>query len=294
MASKMHPPIGATILTPPSSSRPRTMISILSSMLAYQAPAAPAGAVSRAAASGVRMESLADLKDLATKLNPAVKYWDPLNLASRKFLAPGWESEAETIGWLRHSEIKHGRVAMAAFIGYCVQANGIKFPWAPFDQITATSPPEQWDALSDVQQWQIILGVGFLEWWSEIRVDGTPHYMKGGKPGYFPPFDGSGAPIEKLPHPVGLNLWDPFKFTKKMSAERKQSALVAEVNNGRLAMLGIMGFLSEAKVPGAVPLLKGVIPAYSGEVMAPFTTYAAALSRPLARAAAARRPRATR
>ena len=57
-----------------------------------------------------------------------------------------------------------------------------------------------------------------------------------------------------------------------MSAERKQSALVAEVNNGRLAMLGIMGFLSEAKVPGAVPLLKGVIPAYSGEVMAPFTT----------------------
>ena len=258
MASKMHPPIGATILTPPSSSRPRTMISILSSMLAYQAPAAPAGAVSRAAATGVRMESLADLKDLATKLNPAVKYWDPLNLASRKFLAPGWESEAETIGWLRHSEIKHGRVAMAAFIGYCVQANGIKFPWAPFDQITATSPPEQWDALSDVQQWQIILGVGFLEWWSEIRVDGTPHYMKGGKPGYFPPFDGSGAPIEKLPHPVGLNLWDPFKFTKGMSAERKQSALVAEVNNGRLAMLGIMGFLSEV-VPCAVPLLNCVM-----------------------------------
>ena len=51
---------------------------------------------------------------------------------------------------------------MAAFVGYCVQANGIKFPWAPFDSITATSPPEQWDALPDVAKWQIILGVGFL------------------------------------------------------------------------------------------------------------------------------------
>merc|ERR1719379_2121123 len=200
------------------------MLSLFSFVASYQAPVVPAGAASRSAAA-VRMESLADLKDLATKLNPAVKYWDPLNLASRKFLAPGWESEAETIGWLRHSEIKHGRVAMAAVVGYCVQANGIKFPWAPFDQITATSPPEQWDALSDVQQWQIILGVGFLEWWSEIRVDGTPHYMKGGKPGYFPPF--SAAP-DKLPHPIGLDLWDPFKFTSGLSEEQKAEKLLTE------------------------------------------------------------------
>jgi len=46
---------------------------------------------------------------------------------------------------------------------------------------------------------------------------------------------------------------------------------VKEINNGRLAMIGIIGFLSEGKVPGSVPALSGIIPAYSGEPMAPFS-----------------------
>ena len=157
-------------------------------------------------------------------------FWDPSGLSKAELCD---NTNEESIGWLRHAEIKHGRVAMAGFVGYCLQANGIKFPWAPFDSITATSPPEQWDALPDAAKWQIILGVGFLEWWSEIRFDGTPHYMKGGKPGYVPAFD---AVPEKLPHWVGLNLYDPFKWHANMSAEKKQSGLVTEINNGRLAM----------------------------------------------------------
>ena len=44
-----------------------------------------------------------------------------------------------------------------------------------------------------------------------------------------------------------------------------------EINNGRLAMIGLFGFLSESSLPGSVPLLKGIIPAYSGDVMAPFS-----------------------
>ena len=35
-------------------------------------------------------------------------------------------------------------------------------------------------------------------------------------------------------------------------------------------MLGIMGFVSAAKVPGSVPALNGIIPPYAGEPMAPF------------------------
>jgi len=211
-----------------------------------------------------KMETQEDLKSIAAELNPLIGYYDPLKLSEQSF----WDNtNEETIGWLRHAEIKHGRVAMAAFVGYCVQANGIKFPWEPFASITAKTPPEQWDQLPYLAKWQIVLGVGFLEWWSELRlVPGEKHYMKGGKPGYVPAF--SSTP-DQLPHPIGLNLWDPFGFAKDLTPEQKEVKLLAEVNNGRLAMLGIMGFLSEAKVPGAVPLLKGLIPPYSGELIFP-------------------------
>ena len=188
---------------------------------------------------------------------------DPLNLAQWNLWGTGDEG---TIGFLRHAEIKHGRVAMAAFVGYCVQSNGIKFPWAPFDSITATSPPEQWDALPLAAKLQIVLFVGFLEVYSEhsfiLEKQGQAHYMKGGKPGYFPKMD-------NWPHPVPLNLYDPFNFSSNASAEKKEKGLIKELNNGRLAMIGIFGFVSEAAVPGSVPLGPH-LPQYMGEIMQPF------------------------
>jgi len=216
----------------------------------------------------VVMETKADLETLAKAANPVVGFYDPLGLADGELFG----SNAQAIGFLRHAEIKHGRVAMAAFVGYCVQSNGIHFPWATsFDGTTyaqiaaAGSPPAQWDAVPTNAKWQIFAFIAGLELWGECAM--PKHYMSGGKPGLYPSF----APIrDEIGHP-NLDLFDPFGLQKKMSQEKKDKSLIAEINNGRLAMIGIMAFVSEAKVPGAVPGLAGAnIASYSGEVMAPW------------------------
>merc|ERR1712071_515128 len=221
-------------------------------------------------------ESKADLEALAKELNPVLGFYDPLNLAEAEFW--GASNEA-TIGFLRHSEIKHGRIAMFAFVGYIVHANGIKFPWAmkldgtPFPD--NTNPPALWDEISDDAKWQIFLVIAFLEFWSELSTPYNKHYMAGGRPGDFPDFKNSGD--FAIPHPVPFSFYDPFKLSKNRSEEKKAYGLKAEINNGRLAMLGIFGFLSEQTIPGSVPVLGGIVQPYSGEVMAPFTTNVAGM-----------------
>ena len=52
-----------------------------------------------------------------------------------------------------------------------------------------------------------------------------------------------------------LELFDPLGLSKNASPEKKEKGLLAEINNGRLAMLGIFSLLSESAAPGAVPPL---------------------------------------
>jgi len=225
------------------------------------------------------METKADLEALAGKLNPVVGFWDPMNLVDYDQFSVGQEA---SIGFLRQAEIKHGRVAMAAFVGYIVQSNGIYWPWAlttsgitHADISAAGSPPAQWDALPTAAKVQILLFIGFLETCSEstyiLEQSGTSHYMKGGVPGKFPSIKGI------FPHPIPFDLFDPFGLSKNKSAEAKEKGLRTEINNGRLAQLGIMAFVAEAKVPGSVPFLTGKIAPYSGEIMAPFSATDASL-----------------
>jgi hypothetical protein len=242
----------------------------------------------------------ASLQSYAAKLNPVVKYFDPLQLGQREFwpidnvlseeslfslqAEEGITANDRTISWLRHAEIKHGRVAMAAFVGWCIQANGIHFPWSlTLDgsnpaYAAGLSPPEQWDALPEGAKYQLLTVIGFLEFWGEgggnsfatdkTKTSPTPHYTKkDGLPGQFPSFD----LFSETVHPVPFNLYDPFGFAKNLSVEKAQRGLQAEVNNGRLAMIGIFGFVTESKISGAVPFIHDFVKPYAGEFMAPLS-----------------------
>ena len=129
----------------------------------------------------------ADLEQLAVDQQIPMGFWDPLGLAKQDFWGQGNEA---TIGWLRHAEIKHGRIAMAGFIGYIVGANKIAFPWAlaggplagvgPYEDVpgetimfsdiaAAGAPMDQWDALPSAAKLQILGTIFILEWMQEPR-----------------------------------------------------------------------------------------------------------------------------
>jgi len=214
----------------------------------------------------VLSETKADLEALATKSNPLLNYFDPLNLGSADFYGMGNEA---TIGWLRQSEIKHGRIAMFAFVGYCVQSNFV-FPWpqtlAGTPHPSADLVPEaQWDAIPAAAKWQIFVVISALELWDECGGGYLPHYTQGRKPGQYPSFGKFRDNIHFV-----LDLYDPFGFSKNRSDADKENGLVAELNNGRLAQIGIFGFIAADKVAGSVPLLDNIAIPYSGDSMVPF------------------------
>ena len=261
----------ANFLKPEFYARKQDSSNALQTLLLALNPAA--GAATQARTAGAKMSALDELIELAESTPGPVQYWDPLKLSEKEFWG---QSNDATIGFLRHAEIKHGRVAMAGFVGYCIHENGIRWPFPltstlpDYSSFEGLSAPAVWDATPQAARLQIIVIIGFFEFWSEwstsLEADGMVHHMSGGKPGQFPAFN------TILPNPFWpLPLFDPFGFTADLSEEEKATKRLREIQNGRLAMIGLFSLISEARVPGAVPALAGLIKPYDGEVMAPFT-----------------------
>ena len=168
----------------------------------------------------------------------ANKVFDPVSLSTM-----GGE---KTLAFFRHAEIKHGRVAMAAMVGFLVHINHIHFPGmlsptygVSFESLSAMGPFDAWNSIPLLGQMQILWTIAGLEHASEC-LDPAGHYTKGGTPGN----------LKFL-----KNFWDTPGFTKKLTPAQLAEKRTSELKNGRLAMIGIISFLVGHNLPGAVPAL---------------------------------------
>ena len=243
---------------------------------APEVEAAPAPAPKPAAAAPTGAFSRQDLYDYAASMPGfGTGPWDPLGLADQSWAfgeSTPFSNEA-TIGFLRHAEIKHGRVAMAAFLGFIAQCTPLvsgEHQFLPYrGYVAGCTRKEQWDNIPVVGKRQLLIAMGMLESDGEGAAAGSEytHYMRGGQPGFYPDIKG------KCNGQIGINLYDPFGFGfRDKPADKRARGVKSEILNGRAAMFGIMGFLAESKVPGSVPILSKIsgFPHYDGEVMAPF------------------------
>jgi len=220
------------------------MLSVFSAASGLLTAPAPVPAVSRAAAP--RMAFIDSLEGTGEETGGEI--WDPLDIA-------GSVSD-EALMWFRHAELKHGRVAMLATVGYITGAAGITFPGniaggVSFSSVNADGVFNAWGNVPTEGKLQMLLLIFALEMATESK---KPHYMRGGVPGKLDqlPFDGiSGLWAPKI------KFWDPLGFTNALSPEQKARKRKAELKNGRLAMIGIISFLTAHNIPGSVPAVPG-------------------------------------
>jgi len=155
---------------------------------------------------------------------PPLGFWDPAGFSK--------DGDVEKFKRRREVEIKHGRVAMFAVIGYIVPEY-FKFPGelAPSLGLKFSDVPNGLAAISKVPQagWaQILAFAGFLELFYNKPYGEPGNYGKG--------FLGLGS--------VGVNasITDPQQRAKKLGAE---------LANGRLAMMAIIGMFFQDGLTGS-------------------------------------------
>lgn len=134
-------------------------------------------------------------------------YWDPMNLLG--------DADSERFDELRWLELKHGRVAMLAVVGYLVTYAGIRFPGA--DDIPAGFAAL--DAIPDMVKGQMGVTFIFMEIANRDQTGGNNEF-----PGDFR--------NNKLDFG-----WD------KQTDEWKMKKRTIELNNGRAAQMGIAGLM---------------------------------------------------
>jgi hypothetical protein len=160
-------------------------------------------------------------------VQPPLGLFDPLGLLD--------DADQERFDRLRYVEIKHGRISQLAFLGQIVTRNGIHLPGdidtagTSFDSI-----PNGWAAVGAIPQaglLQIVAFVGALELAVMKDVTGEGEFVGDFRNG-------------------ALDFgWDTF------DEETKLQKRGIELNNGRAAMMGILGLMVHEQLGGSVPIV---------------------------------------
>jgi len=158
--------------------------------------------------------------------SPSGIVYDPLGLLKK----------GDKFERLRYVEVKHGRIAMLAVLGHVAAAAGARIPGQLGNGVNfADIKGSGFAALSQVPfagLLQIFLFIGFLE----INV----MKVTKGAPSEFPGDLRNGQFAES---------WDNFPQAKK---DLKRNT---ELNNGRAAMMGILGLMVHEQLPGSTYVL---------------------------------------
>jgi len=162
---------------------------------------------------------------------PPLGFFDPLGLVA--------DGDQEKFERLRYTEIKHGRISMLAFLGQIVTRYGIHLGGAidnkgdAFDSFPNGIAAIQGDnAIPGEGLAQIVAFVGVLELFVFKDIEGTGNEFAG---------DLRNGSLD-----FG---WDTF------DAETKITKRAVELNNGRAAMLGILGLMVHEELGGSLPIV---------------------------------------
>ena len=167
---------------------------------------------------------------------PPIGFFDPLGLLD--------SADQERFDRLRYVEVKHGRIVQLAFLGNIITRAGVHLSGdIDYSGHSFDSFPNGWaaingpDAISGSGLAQIVFFVGTLE--LGVMKDSA----NGAAPGDFPGDFRNGA--------IDFG-WDSF------DAETKLSKRAIELNNGRAAMMGILGLMVHEQLGGELPIVGGM------------------------------------
>jgi len=176
------------------------------------------------------------------KCPPAGKYF--MGVGQSQMLL----EDGKNLVWWQNAELKHGRVAMLATIGYYVQKSGIYFgpaiyspnagPWylskiagLTFRDVSqAADPYAAYDMLPKEAIFQIFLAAFFIEISCNQYMEDTENLVPG---------------------QVG---WDPLNFAKDgFDTDKMKKMRMRELKHGRMAMMALAGWIANDMIPGALP-----------------------------------------